>query len=253
MAIVSVVGAKGGVGATLVATNLAAALAQAGSCLVVDLHVTCPAADLLLDLQSTRSWLDLLPVADELTPRHLELSLVGVAGGPSLLGAPAIAPATVDPGTMRRLVGALDRRFDWVVVDVPPGPHPVSLGAAGISQMCLLVVTIDPPALRGAHRVLTALPPASGPKTALVVNQATPHHPAHPEELVSALDCSILGILPRDPEAVGRQVHFGQPVVAAADSSLGRGLRGLAQALAETVGPGKARDEHSGQPVSVVP
>src|SRR3989304_2087705 len=81
MPVLAVTGAKGGCGASLVATNLALALAPYGATLLVDLHVGDSGDDLLLDLLSERTWADLLPVAAELTARHLDLVLQQHSGG----------------------------------------------------------------------------------------------------------------------------------------------------------------------------
>ncbi len=135
MPVLTVLGAKGGVGASIVATNLGAALAHSSRCVVIDLHLACPADDLLLNLGPRGTWLDLLPVADQLTERHLELTVAGHDTGPGLLGAPTQAGLPVPLDAVVGLLGGLDRVFGWVVADVAPGVEPLSLAAAEASHL----------------------------------------------------------------------------------------------------------------------
>ncbi len=73
MGVLTVFSAKGGCGASLIATNLALALAHSAPTLLLDLHGQEGTDDLLLDLRSPHAWPELLPVAAELTDRHIEL------------------------------------------------------------------------------------------------------------------------------------------------------------------------------------
>jgi len=86
VAVVAVIGAKGGVGSSLVALH------ARGSAMLIDLNLISPSADLLLDLAIERSWADLAPVADELTQRHLELAAATSSHGLMFLAAPAHLP-----------------------------------------------------------------------------------------------------------------------------------------------------------------
>ncbi len=63
MTVIGILSAKGGVGASLVATNLGCVLAGYGQTLLLDLNPGSGADDLLLDLSPQRSWADLLPGA----------------------------------------------------------------------------------------------------------------------------------------------------------------------------------------------
>lgn len=238
MPVLTVLGAKGGVGASIVATNLGAALADSGRCVVIDLHLACPADDLLLNLRPRGTWLDLLPVADQLTARHLELTVAGHDTGPGLLGAPTQIGLPVPLDAIVGLLGGLDRVFSWVVADVAPGAEPLSLAAAEASHRTALVVTADPPALRGAQRVLASLSPAARSRTGVVLNQFTHDHPVPPDELGVALDCSIFAVLPRDAAAVAKQVHFGRPIVLAEGSPLRSAMRDMVRRLTDAAVPG---------------
>jgi pilus assembly protein CpaE len=239
MPVLTVVGAKGGCGASLVATNLAVALAQRGSSLLVDLHDGGGVDDLLLDLRPDHSWADLLSVADELNPRHLELALAVHVSGLRFLAGPA-SPLARNPGTVAgTLIQALAKEFEWTVLDQGSLQLPDADRIFGLAHHLLLVVTADPPALRSAQRLLGRLPPEVRGRADLVVNQFTHAHPAHPAALSASLQCPVLAVLPTDPRAVGFQVNFGRACVLDPQSGLGRGAAGLARTLAEMSGSGR--------------
>jgi pilus assembly protein CpaE len=230
---VAVVGAKGGCGASLVATNLAIALARHGTALLVDLHRGDGNDDLLLDLRPERTWADLLPVAAELEARHLDLATQDHLSGLRFLAAPS-DPTQLDTRLVR-LLQSLAARVHWLVLDVPPAAR-----EATVADTIVLVTTPDPPALRNVQRLLQRMAPENRHKARLVLNQFTRAHPGHPVSIASALECSLLGVLPPDPRAVGFQISFGRPCALDARSAFGRGAAAMARALAGKRDSGRA-------------
>lgn len=228
MAILTVFSAKGGCGASLVATNLALALARGAPTLLVDLHAQAGTDDLLLDLRTDHAWPELLPVAAELTDRHIDLVASRHAEGIVLLAAPTSSP--MDPmrdGGTSTLLGALSSRYGWVVVDAPSG----AWGPACVetSDMFLLVTTSDPPSLRCAKRLLQSRPAATQGRIGLVLNQFGRSQPVSAAEVAASLECPLLATIPVDPRGVGYQVNFGRACVLDAQSSLGRAMAQLAR------------------------
>ena len=231
---VAVVGAKGGCGASLVATNLAIALTRHGSTLLADLHNGDGTDDLLLDLHPERSWADLLPVAGELEPRHLDLATRTHASGLRFLAAPS-QPAPLEKDQVALLLQVLAMRVEWLVLDLPSSPPEVAP-----ADSVLVVATPDPPALRGAQALLKRLPPEARSRAGLVLNQVSRAHPGHPASIASALACPLLGVLPSDARAVGFQVSFGRPCALDPGSAFGRGAAAIARVLAGKRTAGRA-------------
>lgn len=226
MAALTVLSAKGGCGASLVATNLALALARTSPTLLIDLHAGEGTDDLLLDLRSDHAWPELLPVAAELTDRHIELVASRHAEGLVLLAAPSSSPS--DPmrdGRTRMLLERLSARYPWTVIDAPSGAW--SPACVETSEMFLLVTTADPPALRCARRLLQSRPPATQGRLGLVLNQFGRSQPASAAEVAASLECPLLGAIPVDPRGVGYQVNFGRACVLDRQSPLGRGIAQL--------------------------
>lgn len=253
MKVVSVLSAKGGSGASLVATNLGVLLAGHSDCILVDLHPALGYDELLLDLTPERSWADLLPVAEELAPRHLELALVTHGSGLKFVSAPERWLGSLDGNNLLSLLESLAQQTAWLILDVPAGLEGITSYVLTISDVLLLVTTADPPALRAAGRLLKALPDGLVEKTRLVLNQVTRRHPAKPREVAASLGVALLATLPPDPRAVGYQVNFGRPCVLDRRSSLGRAISLLARKLAASVAKRKRHVEGSTTEAAAAP
>jgi len=231
MAAVGIFGVKGGCGASLLATNLGAALAGNDACLLIDLNPMLGSDDLLLDVEVQKSWLDLLPVAGEFTQHHMDLTAVCHSSGLRLLAAPPGCGDTVRRADLVKLLKRLKKRFVWILLDIPAMRVDYAQAAFPIADILLLVSTLDPQALRSAKRMLQTLPGELRHKTGIVFNQVMRGHPAEPKATAASLELPLMGVLPFDQRAVGRQVNFGQLCVGDPGSSYGKAVAHLAARL----------------------
>ncbi len=236
MTILSLLSPRGGTGTSLVATNLGVLLAGQSSTLLVDLHTGNGCDDLLLDLPAKRSWLDLLPVAHELTERHLELASATHTSGLHVLEPALEFAAGIDEGDLLPLLEALAENFSWLLLDVPSGLPPRTRQALTISNVLLLVTTADPPALRAAKHLVAQIPENLLGNMGLVINQITRRHPAHPADIAASLELPLIAALPPDSRAVGYQVSFGRACVSDPRSTFGKGVIRLYKRLAKHIG-----------------
>jgi pilus assembly protein CpaE len=243
MTVVSVLSAKGGSGASLVASNLAVALARSEQTLLVDMHLGLGYDDILLDLTCERSWAELLPVADELRTQQLELAQTRHSSGLRVLCAPVDPATTVDEPRLSMLLDALPSEVAWLVLDPPTGLAGISRIAVDRSDTVLLITTADPGSLRAAQRLYRSLPRETQAKVGLVVNQIGTRHPADPTTMADSMGATLLAALPPDSHAVGYQVNFGQICALDNRSAFGRAIVRLA---GQMVRDGAARR----QPVS---
>jgi pilus assembly protein CpaE len=156
---IAVAGAKGGVGTTTVATQLALMVAADGRqrrvCLV-DLDLQKGDVAGLLDVTHRRSIADLVELADDLTARSLEEALFVHSSGLRVLLAPLEGERGeyVTDRAARQILGAIRSRFDIVVVDCGATVSEASAVAVEMADRVLAVVTPDVLALRAARRLV---------------------------------------------------------------------------------------------------
>ncbi|KUN46537.1 AAA family ATPase [Streptomyces olivochromogenes] len=154
--VVTVTGAKGGVGATVTAVELAlAAQASGRSVALVDLDLQSGDVASYLDVQFRRSIADLAGISD-INPRVLQDAVYTHDSGVGLLLAPAEGERgeEVTDRVTRQVVSALRSRHDVVVVDCGAQMNSATAAAVEMADRALLLVTPDVVAVRAAKRMV---------------------------------------------------------------------------------------------------
>lgn len=231
MALVMVVGAKGGVGTSLLAASLASELARVSQCILFDGTPVSGSIDLLLGLKAERNWAELMPVAGELSERQLDLvSSIGQAGLRFLA-----APRQFNAENPAMLFDSLVGYCDWLMVDLPLQWLARHRELRQMALVTLIVTTLDPPALRACKRWLDLVKADMAGSIRLIVNQWQPHHPVDPAALADSLSIPLAGVIPYAPQEVAERIHFGQQAEAADGSELQLAVQRLAETLTGTV------------------
>ncbi|MFH8464487.1 CpaE family protein [Streptomyces sp. NPDC017991] len=154
--IVTVTGAKGGVGATVTAVQLAlAAQASGRSVALLDLDLQSGDVASYLDVQFRRSIADLAAISD-INPRVLQDAVFAHDTGLGLLLAPAEGERgeEITDRVARQVLGALRSRYDLVVVDCGAQLNAANAAAVELADQALLLVTPDVVAVRAAKRMV---------------------------------------------------------------------------------------------------
>ena len=235
MTVLGILSAKGGVGASLVATNLGCFLASSKQTLLIDLNPGSGADDLLLDLSPQRSWVDLLPVVKELEPKHIQRIIARHPSGLNFMCSPKVWLKDIDWLAVVQLLGSLSNDSEWLLLDMPTGMPETTQSVLSMLDIALIITTADPPALRGAGRLINALPTGLRRRSGLVVNQITRRHPVSPTRIARSMDIPLLAALQPDSRAVGYQVSFGNPCVSDRRSLFGSGIVLLGANLRQAV------------------
>ncbi|MEV6807220.1 P-loop NTPase [Streptomyces sp. NPDC051132] len=176
--VVTVSGAKGGVGATLTAVQLAlAAQASGRATALVDLDLQTGDIASYLDVQFRRSVADLAAITD-ISPRVLADAVFRHDTGLALLLAPAEGERgeEVTDRAARQLVSALRTRYETVVVDCGAQLSGAGAAAVEMADTALLVTTPDVIAVRAAKRTVRMwdrLQIRKAEETTVVVNRHT--------------------------------------------------------------------------------
>lgn len=176
--VVTVFSAKGGVGKTTVAVNLAAYLAATGArALLVDLDLMFGDVGISLQLPPKTSIMDLVAMAGHLDAQGLA-SVVEThqATGLDVLVAPH-DPADADrvpPELVSELIRLARASYDYIVLDMPPSMPEHVLGAFDLSDLLVLISTLDVPAIKNLRLAINTLDTlgASQQNRLLILNRA---------------------------------------------------------------------------------
>ncbi len=136
---VLVCGVRGGVGATLLATNVARRLARKVRVCVIDATGSGSAAWWLGS--SAAPWPELEGLVDEMTPDHLAVIATQVAPDLRLVGG---APATPSAALLIATVRAAAALHDLVIVDAPPAPGAMTRDLGAHADRRLMLTYDDP-------------------------------------------------------------------------------------------------------------
>lgn len=176
--LVTVTGAKGGVGATVTAVQLAlAARASGRSVALVDLDLQSGDIASFLDVQFRRSVADLAGIND-INPRVLQEALYTHDSGIALLLAPAEGERgeEVTDRVARQVLNVLRSRYEVVVADCGARMDAATAAAVETADHALLLVTPDVVAVRAAKRMVRLwdrLQIRKATETTTVVNRHT--------------------------------------------------------------------------------
>lgn len=155
--VITVFPAKGGVGATMIATNLAGALQRRGLrvCLIdLDLHLGDVVS--FMDIAGSYSIGDLLSNLARLDRDLLETSITKHSSGVAVLAHSGKMEEAehIKPADIGKLLAVLRQHYDRVIVDGVRGFDEMALAALDASQVLLMVMTQDVPAIRNGQRCL---------------------------------------------------------------------------------------------------
>src|SRR5699024_2706364 len=180
-ALLAVVGAKGGVGTTTLATHVALnALAENPDSRVCLIDADVEKGDVsgILDVRQSVSIATVARVADDMSARTVGDALVHHESGLYLLLAPVDVREAEDvtPEAMRAILDLLRREFDLVVVDGGGHITPTQAAVLELAEHRLVITTPDVLAVRAMRRRMQAwekLGVAEEAECSVVVNQVT--------------------------------------------------------------------------------
>ncbi|NXY99816.1 AAA family ATPase, partial [Streptomyces sp. BR123] len=183
--VVTVAGAKGGVGTTFAAVQFALAAAAAGRrTALVDMDLQAGDVGSYLDVQFRRSISDLAGIQD-ISPRVLQDAVYDDRTGLALLLAPADGERgeEVDDRAARQVVTALRSRYELVVIDCGTNVTGANAAAVEGADTAVLVTTPDVVCVRAAKRMIRMwerLQVRKAEDTAVLVNRWSKHAEIQP-------------------------------------------------------------------------
>jgi Flp pilus assembly CpaE family ATPase len=231
--VIAVMAAKGGVGATVVACQVAAALQELeGRVAIVDLAHPLGDVAVHFDLQPSTS-LAGLSSGDSVDSTWLRNALQTHHSGVRVLAGPSRAEESERIGAeqVSGLLPALRKEFDWVIIDVSHSWTEASVRALDAANQILLVTLMDVPTLNHARKRLDLLRRLGHPrsKVHLVANRYARNQGVSEREVAEFLGRPVDARIPNDYATVARGINAGRLVGDVARSS---GLHRAYQQLA---------------------
>ncbi len=209
----TVIGAKGGVGTTMIAAHLAAELSGVHRVLCIDANFRNGDLAPMVDMTSKDSIADLIARADSMDERMLSAAVAVHGSKVHFLTQPEDQDrvSEVRAEDLYNIYTSAARAYQYVVID--GGSHldePTQL-AASVADQILLVATPDVVAIRNAHKKLQSLTNAGVDRARihLILNQVPPKPHLSQEDIEQNLEARVMARIPLDVTTVSQALNDG--------------------------------------------
>jgi pilus assembly protein CpaE len=251
--IITVYSPKGGTGCTTVAVNLALALHNDDTrVVIVDANLQFGDVAIFFNEQGKNTIADLAPRADELEFEIVEgVLLKHAASGIHILAAPA-RPEQAEKITAEQFMKVLEflrQMYAYIVVDVASHMGDVAVSAIDSSDVIVLITTQDIPAIKNARLFLDLLQTLgiTRERIVFVMNRYDKRIAITPERVGENLKQEVVAIIPLDERVVIPAVNRGVPFMLDNKAQpSARGIYSLAEVVRARI---SSKDEVTDRPV----
>ena len=210
------IGAKGGVGATTVAVNVATSLAKSSpeSTLLIDLNMACGDAAVFLGEEPRFSVTDALENVHRLDAAFFRGLVVRSKSGLDLLGASGRPmPGPVDAARIRAVLEFSSQTRRYTVLDVPRS-DPAVLDALEVATQIVIVANQELATVRSASRMAATLRQRYGQhRLTLVLTRTDRQAEIGYEDVQRAVGLEVRQTFPSDYRLALYAMNKGRPVV----------------------------------------
>lgn len=242
------IGAKGGVGTTTTAVNVATELNQAdpGKTLLVDLHLAHGDAAVFLGVEPRFSVVDALDNIHRFDEAFFKGLVVQSPAGPHLLA--SSDRALVQSSSVQRvrsLVEFATQLYRFVVLDVPRSDA-AALDALDQAARIVVVANQELATVRNASRIAASFRQRYGTeRVTVIVNRVDQHAEIGRDDVEKVVGMRVLHTVPSDYRMALRALNKGRPLALDNHNKLAASFRELARDLAG-LGPAQPPTNDSG-------
>ena len=235
--LVAVTGARGGVGTTMLATNLSWIIAQQRRRRValVDLDLQFGTVALSLDIEPSHGLREALENPDRIDSLFMDRAMTQHSDRLFVMSAEESLDETLllDFSAIELLINELRSKFHYVVVDVPRTASPSTHQVLEAASDLVLVSDFSLAGMRDTMRTIGTLPSLNASCNAIIVaNRAGEHKSGEmpKSEFEKGVGRKVDFVLPFDAKTVAVATNFGQPV-AAGKGSVAKGIAEITDRL----------------------
>jgi pilus assembly protein CpaE len=229
-----IVGAKGGVGTTTVAVNLAVELAQIapGQTLLIDLQLSHGDAAVMLGVEPRFTVVDALENTHRLDEAVFRGLVTRTGAGIDLLASSDTWTSTSTLGGLRQLIALTARLYRYVVLDLPRSGFG-TMDVLGDLTRVVVVANQEISTIRHASRLVTDLHRRCGKeRVSVLVSRFDPKSEIRRQDIEQVVKVPIKHAVPSDYRLALRAQNMGRPLTLDNHSRLAAAFRELSRDLA---------------------
>ena len=215
--VISVFGAKGGLGKTTIAVNLAVKLAgQNKKVALVDLDLQLGDVHIFMDIEPKETIADLMQDMMSPTIDSIRSYMNIHPSGVHVLCAPK-SPEYADlvaSDRLQSLIGILRSNYDFVIIDCPSDFSDTTLSALEASSVILFITGLDISILKNSKVAMNILETlGQKKKVRSIINRAVEINSISVQDVRKIVDAPVLARIPSDYMTAVAALNRGQPFV----------------------------------------
>jgi pilus assembly protein CpaE len=237
--VISVMGSKGGVGATTIAVNLAVSLAAKKHNKAVALLDMKLFGDvhLFMEIEPSYTWIEITKNIPLMDAAFLKSILTSAPSGVHVLPSPAYLPThnMATPEKIERLFKVMSQMFDFIVVDMGHVLNQTTLKILEVSDRVFLVAVQNFPCMARVHmmqRTFRDLGYPASENIHIILNGYVKKANIDIEDMKKSLGQEVFWTIPKDYPTTISAINEGQPLAEIApNKGITKSFKELAHSL----------------------
>ncbi len=256
--IISVIGSKGGVGATTITCQIGFNLQALGArTVIIDLNLLAGDVALYHDLSPTFGVADLERESGEIDKTYLQSLIQIHSSGVGLMASPLHlhAEPNVRPARLQQALQLMQDFNDFVLIDLPGDRGDLGMATLEITDQILVVTSLDVPSLAHCKLQLRRMDQAGVPRSAtrVVANNTATGTSLSAKDIRGFLGRPIDFEIPRDVFTVMEAINSGSSVsVISPRSDITEAIASMTKEIGNICGWNSGREETPKRGISKV-